>query len=272
MNYSKIAEATDYLLQRLPSIPKTAVILGSGLGGFADNLNDTVEIMYSDIPNFPIPTIAGHSGKLVFGHTDDGIAVLAMCGRLHFYEGYSMEQVALPTAVFAILGVSTLIVTTSVGAINENYNVGDIVLIKDHIKLCAESPLRGAHDERLGVRFPDLSTCYTPHLRMMTLEIAKKQNLQLHEGVFCFMTGPVYETPAEIRALRVLGGDIVSMSTVPEVTTASALGMDVLGIGCVSNMASGIESAPLTHDEVLANGKRIQKSVVRLLTSIINQI
>ena len=236
----KLHEAADFIRSRIAVTPEIALILGTGLGDLASLIKNAVCIPYQDIPHFPVSTAPYHKGQLLIG-TFCGRPVLVMQGRFHYYEGYSMEQAAFPVRVFRLLGVHTLVVTNAAGAINEGYGVGDLVMIEDHIKFFNDSPLRGQNLEKFGPRFNDMSDAYTKSLRTLAKNIAQEQNIPLHEGVYAYMPGPSYETPAEIRMLRTLGADVVGMSTVPEVLTASHAGMQVFGLSFCTNMAAGIE-------------------------------
>lgn len=235
----KIKESAAYVRGRIGQVPDVAVVLGSGLGYLAEFLGDKAEMPYGDIPHFPVSTAPDHAGKLVCG-TLGGKRVLLMQGRIHYYEGYSMEEVVYPVRVLKMLGVKTLVVTNAVGAINTDYRVGDLMLICDHIKFFNDVPLRGKNIDAFGPRFNDMSDAYTKELRALVKQAAKEQNVPLHEGVYAYMPGPCFETPAEIRMLRTLGADVVGMSTVPEVITAAHAGMRVAGISFCTNMAAGI--------------------------------
>lgn len=271
MDITMIQEAVNYIMEKIRITPKIAIILGSGLGDLTEQVEAPIEIPYGDIPHFPISTVPGHKGKLVFGKLQ-GKYVLLMAGRFHFYEGYSMQEIAFPVAVISQLQCSTLIVTNAAGGINTMFEPGDLMLISDHIKLCAENPLRGAHIPELGNRFTDMSYAYNPKLREIAKEISYGMGLNLHEGVYGYMTGPCFETPAEIKALGILGADAVGMSTVPEVIMAINCGMDVLGISCISNMAAGILDQKLSHQEVLEAGIAVKESFTTLINNIITRI
>ena len=231
-------------------IPKVAMVLGSGLGFLGDEVEDPIAIDYPDIPHFKASTAPGHKGRLVFG-TLEGQNVAVMQGRMHHYEGYSYEEVAYAVRVLRLLGCETLIVTNAAGCVNTAWKAGDLMLITDHIKMFSESPLRGENLPEFGVRFPDASHLYTVRLREVAREAAAKRNIPLREGVYFYCYGPQYETPAEIRAARILGGDAVGMSTAPEVIAAGHAGMEVLGFSLLSNMAAGILDQPLSEQEVL---------------------
>lgn len=271
MDISMIQEAANFIKDKIRITPKACIVLGSGLGDLTEQIEAPIEIPYGEIPHFPLSTVVGHKGKLVFGKLK-GKYVLLMAGRFHFYEGYSMQEVAFPIAVISQLECSTLIVTNAAGGINTMFAPGDLMLITDHIKLCAENPLRGMHIPELGERFSDMSYAYTPKLRELAIEISYGMGLTLHEGVYGYMTGPCYETPAEIHALETLGADAVGMSTVPEVIMAVHCGMDVLGISCISNMAAGILDQKLSHQEVLEAGMSVKENFTSLLNNIITRL
>ena len=247
--------------------PRVGVVLGSGLGAFADELSDRTEIDYADIPGWPRSTAVGHAGKLVLGSVD-GVSLAVLAGRAHLYEGYTTVQVVFPVRVLRRLGVKSIIFTNAAGGINLSYSQGALVLISDHINLQGTNPLAGPNDESLGPRFPDMSEAYNQRFRQIARETAAGQGIELAEGVYAALLGPSYETPAEIRALRTLGADLVGMSTVPEVIAANHMGMKVLGISCVTNMAAGILPQKIHHEEVLETGRRVRGTLIKLLRSI----
>ena len=271
MDYNHIKEAANYVKMKFNDTPKIGLILGSGLGVLADEIEQAVKIPYNEIPNFPVSTVEGHAGQLVFG-TLKGATVVAMQGRFHFYEGYSLDKVTAPVRVMKELGVETLIVTNAAGGINESFEAGDLMLITDHINNMGTNPLIGPNDSNIGVRFPDMSESYNLNLREMAKSSANELNIKLQEGVYVGNTGPSYETPAEIRALRTLGGDAVGMSTVPEVIVAKHAGLNVLGISCISNMAAGILNQPLSHDEVIETTEKVRVNFLNLVKSIVEEI
>jgi purine-nucleoside phosphorylase len=271
MNYENIKEAASYLTSKYEDTPKIGLILGSGLGVLADEIENPVKISYQEIPNFPVSTVEGHAGQLVFG-TLKGAKVVAMQGRFHFYEGYSLDKVTSPVRVMKELGVENLIVTNAAGGINESFEAGDLMLITDHINNMGTNPLIGPNDSNIGVRFPDMSESYDGKLRDMAKNSAQELNIKLREGVYVGNTGPSYETPAEVRALRILGGDAVGMSTVPEVIVAKHAGLHVLGISCISNMAAGILDQPLSHDEVIETTEKVRVNFLNLVKSIVLKI
>ena len=248
--------------------PKVAVVLGSGLGGFADSLTEAVAIPYAKIPGFPQSTAFGHAGRLVIGKAGTTV-VAAMQGRVHLYEGYSAAEVAFPIRVLGRLGIRALLLTNAAGGVNTEYSQGALVVIRDHINLQGANPLIGANDERFGPRFPDMTTAYWKPYREFTLIEAKRLGMELHEGVYAAVTGPSFETPAEIRYLRTIGADLVGMSTVPEVIVARHMGIRVLGISCVTNMAAGILDQALTHDEVIETGNRVKTQFTALLRAVL---
>ncbi len=252
-------------------LPTTCVVLGSGFGKLTEHLTDIRELPYSEISGFPVSTVPGHSGKLIHGCLN-GTPVLVFSGRFHFYEGYSMQQLAFPVRVMRMLGVENYLVTNAAGGINESYEAGDLVLITDHIKFFDDSPLRGENIDALGVRFPDMTHVYHPELMQLARDAARELGIVLKEGVYSFMSGPSFETPAEIRALRILGADLVGMSTVPETISANHMKMRVLGISCVSNLAAGILDQPLTHEEVMEAGDKASDKAVALLTRILEKL
>jgi purine-nucleoside phosphorylase len=268
MNFETINNAASFLKGKYANTPKIGLILGSGLGVLADEIENPVKIPYNEIPDFPISTVEGHAGQLVFGLLS-GVEVVAMQGRFHFYEGYSMDKVTFPVRVMKELGVEMLIVTNAAGGVNESFSAGDLMIITDHINNMGTNPLIGPNDSKLGVRFPDMSEAYSKELRAAAKEIASRLNIKVQEGVYLGNPGPVYETPAEIRMARVLGGDAVGMSTVPEVIVARHSGMKVLGISCISNMAAGILDQPLTHDEVIETTERVKADFLRYLKEIV---
>lgn len=276
--YEQAQEAASYIHSKFPSLePKIALILGSGLGDFADQVSDPVAIPYSEIPNFPQSTVQGHSGRLVLG-TIAGVPIAIMQGRVHAYEGYSMAQVTFPVRVLGLLGVEKLIVTNAAGGINTRYGQGAIVALSDHINLTGANAALGANEPRFGLRphagqrFFDMSAAYSPRLRTLAKDEATKQGWTLDEGVYIAVLGPSYETPAEIRAFRILGADLVGMSTVHEVIVARHMGIDVLGLSVVTNMAAGVLDEPINHEEVMDTGKRIAAQFTGLLTALIPRI
>ncbi|MFC4617872.1 purine-nucleoside phosphorylase [Camelliibacillus cellulosilyticus] len=268
---NKIDETLGVLKPKLPFKPKIGLILGSGLGPLADEFENAVRIPYTDLPHFPAPTVEGHAGRFVCG-TLFGVPLLAMQGRYHYYEGHSMETVTFPVRVMQALGIHTLIVTNAAGGVNETYKAGNLMLIKDHINWMTDHPLRGRNDESLGVRFPDMSSVYDEDLGRMAKDIADDLDIPLQTGVYFGLTGPSYETPAEVRMIRKLGGDAVGMSTVPEAIVARHAGMKVLGISCITNAWTGETDVPLTHEEVIETTERTQARFTRLVKTIIKHM
>jgi purine-nucleoside phosphorylase len=269
--YTQAQSAAEYIWSQTPIRPRLAIILGSGLGNFASQVEDPTIIPYADIPHFPQSTVAGHSGKLVLG-TIAGIPIAVMQGRVHAYEGYSLAQVTFPTRVLGQLGVQQLIVTNAAGGINTGYGQGAIVAISDHINLTGTNAALGPNDDRLGPRFFDMSAAYSPALRKLAIAKATRQSWTLNEGVYLAVLGPSYETPAEIRAFRTLGADLVGMSTVHEVIVARHMGIEILGLSVVTNMAAGVLDEPINHEEVMEIGRRIEGQFTSLLTALIPQI
>ncbi len=269
--YTRAEYAAGFLLEQTALRPKIAVVLGSGLGGFADELSDATRVPYSQIPSFPRSTAVGHAGQMVIGKIGND-PVAAMQGRVHLYEGYPAEQVAFPVRVLGRMGIRALILTNAAGGINTNYKQGALVVISDHINLQGQNPLVGVNDERFGQRFPDMTQAYWKPYREMTLEAARKLGKTVHEGVYAGLLGPSYETPAEIRYLRAIGADLVGMSTIAEVIAAQQMGIKVLGISCVTNMAAGILDQPLNHQEVLDTAERVKGDFVGLLRAVLGEI
>jgi len=269
--YVQAERAARFILSRSPLRPKIALVLGSGLGAFADEFASARKIPYLRIPHFPRSTAVGHAGQLVMGTVSD-VAVVAMQGRVHLYEGYSVKDVAFPVRVFARMGVAAVILTNAAGGINPNYSQDGLVLLRDHINMQGVNPLSGPNDERFGPRFPDMSHTYDPDFRRIAGEEGKKLSLSLHDGVYLALPGPSYETPAEINFFRTIGADLVGMSTVPEVIAARHSGMRVLGISCVTNMAAGTTDQPLSHTEVLETTARVKPQFMALLRAVIPRI
>lgn len=264
----RIEDLAEVLRKRLPRIPDTAVILGSGLGRMVDRCSDRMTIPYAELEGFPVPTVSGHQGQLIYGIMGKK-PVLALQGRFHYYEGWEMHEVLLPVRVLARLGVRTLILTNAAGGLDPNRKPGSFLVLSDHIGLFCPSPLRGPNLDSFGPRFPDCSSIYTPALRARALSVAQKLQIRVEEGVYAYCQGPSYETPAEIRALRLLGADAVGMSTVPEAICARHCGMDVLALSCITNFAAGILEQPLNHAEVLEVGKLVAEDSIRLLQGIL---
>lgn len=266
-----ILQATSYIKEKVDKSPKIGLILGSGLGVLGDEIEEAISISYSEIPHFPTSTVSGHKGQLITGQLE-GKPVIAMQGRFHYYEGYSLQQVTFPVRVMKQLGIESLIVTNAAGGINEDFRAGDLMIISDHINNLGDNPLLGKNDETLGERFPDMSTAYDPDLIQHAAECAKTLNLPVQKGVYAANSGPTYETPAEVNMLRSWGADAVGMSTVPEVIVARHAGLKVLGISCISNMAAGILKQPLTHSEVIETTERVREDFLRFVQKIIRTI
>lgn len=269
----KLREAGAYIRKQIGDMPLDAgLVLGSGLGDMAQEIKNPVFVDYKDIPHFPVSTVPGHAGRLVIGELE-GKNVLCMQGRFHFYEGWGMDQVVFPVQVMKILDVKNLILTNAAGCVNKNWKPGDLMIINDHIKLTtSENPMRGHNEEELGLRFFDMSRAYDPDLRALAAKVAKAQGLDIKEGVYMFFAGPSFETPAEIRAARLLGADAAGMSTVPEAIAAAHCGLKTLGISCMTNMAAGILDQPLGHDEVLETGLKVKKSFAALIKGILREL
>lgn len=264
----RITETADFLKVKLAITPEIGLILGSGLGVLADEIEAKTVIAYKDIPNFPVSTVEGHASELIVGKLE-GRAVITMKGRFHYYEGYELDVITFPVRVMQALGVKKLLVTNAAGGINTDYEPGDLMLISDHLNLTFRNPLIGPHDSAMGVRFPDMSEAYSKDLRGKAKQAAEKLGINVREGIYAGLLGPSYETPAEIRMLRILGGDAVGMSTVPEVIVARHSGMEVLGISCISNMAAGILPQPLSHQEVIETTERVKHHFLDLVKGTI---
>jgi purine-nucleoside phosphorylase len=264
-------EAVAYIRNVTGREPHVAVVLGSGLGAFADELSDPTAIPYSQIPGWPASTAAGHSGKLVFGKLGK-LDVAVMAGRAHLYEGYTPAQVTMGVRVLHRLGARSVVFTNAAGGINLSYRQGALVVISDHINLQGSHPLIGPNDDSEGPRFPDMSEAYSPAFRAIAHQVAHQLNIHLEEGVYAALTGPSYETPAEIRYLRTIGADLVGMSTVPEVIVANYLGMHVLALSCVTNMAAGILPQKINHEEVLETGRQVRDTLIRFLKGLLPKL
>ena len=251
--------------------PRVAVVLGSGLGAFADELSNPLVVPYSEIPDWPAPTAVGHAGRLVFGWLGD-LSIVVMAGRVHLYEGYSPQQVTFGVRVLARLGVTSMVFTNAAGGVNLKLSRGGLMLISDHINLQGSNPLIGPNDDSMGPRFPDMSEAYSARYREIAKQAGQELGIELSEGVYAALTGPSYETPAEIRYLRAIGADVVGMSTVPEVIVANHMGARVLGISCVTNMAAGILPQKIDHAEVLETGAMVRDTLVRLLKAMLPRL
>ncbi len=284
MSYEKAAEAASFISSKYSGEISTAIVLGSGLGAFADELVNAVKVPYEQIPGFARSTVEGHAGQLVLGEID-GVAVAVQQGRFHYYEGYDMDQVMLPVRTFGLLGVKNLILTNAAGSLNSDMTPGSLMLITDHLNCMGVNPLRGPNDERFGPRFPDMSEVYDREFRAIALDEATAISHERFEkgrdetlidfmnaGVYCALSGPTYETPAEIRLYRQLGADAVGMSTVPEAIAARHQKMRVLGISCITNLAAGMSDEPINHEEVMETGAKVAEVFTELLRRIISKI
>jgi len=269
--FDRVGGAADFLARQLGEIPTVAIVLGSGLGAFAESLSDGTTIEYEAIPEWPASRVVGHAGKLVAG-TSAGKRVIVLSGRVHFYEGHQLDVVTFATRVLGQLGVKTLLLTNAAGGINTKFAQGALMVIDDHINLLGTNPLIGPNEERFGLRFPDMSEVYSRRLRALADQAARAIDLPIEHGVYVGVSGPSYETPAEIRAFRVLGADAVGMSTVPEAIVARHMGMEVLGISCISNMAAGILPQPLTAEEVLDTTSRVRSLFIALLEGVLGRL
>jgi purine-nucleoside phosphorylase len=266
--YEKAANAAAMLKSRTPFEAETLVVLGSGLGAFADCLDNAVSFSYSEIPDLPQSTVEGHSGRLVVGRCE-GVPIAVMAGRFHYYEGYTLEEVVFPIRIAGLAGIKNVIITNAAGGLNKDFHPGDLMIIEDHINMLGANPLRGRNDTRIGPRFPDMTEVYYRPYRDLAGQVGYEMDLQLRRGVYIAIPGPSYETPAEIRMLRQWGADAVGMSTVPEAIVARHMGMKVLGISCISNLAAGIKEGELTHQEVLDIGVMVSKKFVELIKRIV---
>jgi purine-nucleoside phosphorylase len=269
--YERAEHATRVIRSRISVEPRIALVLGSGLGGFADDFDEAVGIPYEEIPGFVRSTAQGHAGRLVIGKIE-GVPVVAMQGRVHYYEGYSLEEVTFPVRTFGLLGVKTLVLTNAAGGINVQLTQGALMVISDHLNLMGVNPLRGPNDERFGPRFPDMSAVYSHELQGLVINEAKAIGVEVRRGIYGALSGPSYETPAEIVLLRNIGADAVGMSTVPEAIVARHMGLEVLGISCITNMAAGISDEPINHEEVMATGNRVRETFAELLRRVIGAI
>jgi purine-nucleoside phosphorylase len=269
--FARAERAARFVLSKTKLRPRIALVLGSGLGAFADEFSEAARIDYKKIPHFPVSTAIGHAGRLVIGKVD-GVAVAGMQGRVHFYEGYPMKDVVFPMRVLGRMGIRAIILTNAAGGINTGYKQGCLVVIRDHINLHGSNPLIGPNDERFGLRFFDMTAAYYKPYRDATLAEGRRLKLDIYDGVYCILNGPSYETPAEILAMRTLGADLAGMSTVPEVIAARHMNIKVLGISCVTNMAAGILDQPITQEEVLETGERVKGQFAALLRAVIPRI
>jgi len=265
---ARAEHAARTIRARINSEPRVALVLGSGLGGLADEFQEAVAVPYDEIPGFVSSTAQGHAGRLVAGKLEN-VPVVAMQGRVHYYEGYSLEQVTFPVRTFKLLGIKTLILTNAAGGINVELNQGALMVISDHLNLMGVNPLIGPNDESFGPRFPDLTEAYSRELQELVVEEAKAMEVEVRRGVYAALSGPSYETPAEIHMFRTFGADAVGMSTVPEAIVARHMGMEVIGISCITNMAAGINDQPINHDEVMETGNRVRETFAGLLKRVL---
>lgn len=267
----KIKETAGWIEGKSNIKPEVGLILGSGLGVMADEISNPVILPYREIPNFPVSTVHGHKGQLVIGELE-GKKVVAMQGRFHYYEGYSVQEISLPVRVFKLLGVKTLLVTNAAGGVNRNFKPGDLMLISDHINLMGVNPLRGKNVNDLGPRFPDMTEAYNRKLIEMAERTGAEKGIITRKGVYAGLAGPSYETPAEIRFLAAVGADAVGMSTVPEVITAGHMGLNVLGVSCITNMAAGILAQPLNHEEVMETAEKVREKFSLFIKSVLKEL
>lgn len=268
--YERLLKCREEIRKRTDFRPQVGIVLGSGLGGYADNMEISCEIPYREIPGFPVSTVQGHDGKFLFGYVKN-TPVILMKGRVHYYEGYPMEDVVLPVRLMGLLGADTVILTNAAGGINRTFQAGDLMLITDHISIAVPNPLRGENIDELGTRFPDMSHVYDPELQEAAKETAARQGISLREGIYVQCSGPSYETPAEIRMLGALGADAVGMSTVCEAIAARHMGMKVCGISCITNMAAGILDQPLDHREVQKSADQAKEKFENLITGLVGK-
>ena len=269
--YERAEHAARFIRSRLAEEVHVALILGSGLGAFADALEGAQAIPYAEIPGFARPTVEGHAGRLVVGRVE-GISVAAMQGRFHFYEGYTLEEVTFPIRALGLLGAGSLILTNAAGGLNNSFEQGSLVVISDHLNLLGANPLLGKNDERFGPRFPDMSEVYDREYQDTAISEAHAMGVELRRGIYAALAGPSYETPAEIRMLRLLGADAVGMSTVPEAIVARHMGLRVLGVSCITNMAAGVLDKPISHEEVIETGERVRETFAELLRRVIPKL
>jgi purine-nucleoside phosphorylase len=269
--YDHVEEAVDAIRSRAPEVPEIAIVLGSGLGDFASALDDAASMAYGDLPHWPASRVVGHEGRLAIGRSR-GKLIAALAGRSHAYEGHDLQTVTFAVRVLGVLGVKTLILTNAAGGVNTGFLRGALMVIDDHINLLGNNPLAGPNDERFGPRFPDMTEVYSQRLRRIADEAGRELGLVLPHGVYVALLGPSYETPAEIRYLRTIGADAVGMSTVPEAIVARQMGMEVLGLSCISNMAAGVLPQPLHHDEVLETTRRVRGQFIALLEGILDRL
>ncbi len=269
--YERAEHAARTIRARYTEQVRVALVLGSGLGAFADDLEDSLALSYEEIPGFARSTVEGHAGRLVLGRVA-GVAVAAMQGRFHYYEGYAFEEVTFPIRTLGLLGVKTLVLTNAAGGLNNTFTQGSLIVISDHLNLMGTSPLRGVNDARFGPRFPDMTSVYDHEYQETAIREARGIGLELRRGIYAGLSGPSYETPAEIRMLRLLGADAVGMSTVPEAIVARHMGIRVLGLSCITNMAAGVLDRPIDHSEVIETGERVRQTFAELLRRVIPKL
>jgi purine-nucleoside phosphorylase len=269
--YERAQEAARMIRTRSDTKVSVAIVLGSGLGAFADDLTEATAIPYAEIPGFARSTVQGHAGRLIIGKAGE-VTVAVMQGRFHFYEGYSLPEVTFPIRVLKLLGVQTVLLTNAAGTLNTEFTPGSLMVISDHLNLLGDNPLRGENDERFGPRFPDLTSVYAGRLQDIAIAEGKALGVEVRRGIYAALSGPSYETPAEIHMLRSLGADAVGMSTVPEAIVARHMGMGVLGISCITNLAAGVSDEPIDHSHVIAVGARVRKSFTELLRRVVNKL
>jgi purine-nucleoside phosphorylase len=269
--YERAEHAARFIRARAGREPRTALVLGSGLGAFADEVEGAVAVPYEEIPGFARPTVEGHAGRLVVGEVG-GAEVAVMQGRFHFYEGHALEEVTFPVRVLALLGVKSLVLTNAAGGLNNSFTEGALIVISDHLNLMGTNPLLGPNDARFGPRFPDMTEVYDHDYQDVAIGEAREMEIELRRGIYAALTGPSYETPAEIRMLRLLGADAVGMSTVPEAIVARQMGLRVLGLSCITNMAAGVLDKPISHDEVMETGARVRETFAELLRRVIPKL
>jgi len=268
--YERAQQAARFIRTRTAAEAPVAIVLGSGLGAFAEDLTDVTSIPYDEIPGFAHATVQGHAGRLVIGRAGD-VTVAAMQGRFHFYEGYSLQDVTFPIRVLKLLGVRTLVLTNAAGTLKIEFTPGSLMVISDHLNLIGDNPLRGENDERFGPRFPDLTSVYARRLQDIVIDEAKAMGLEVRRGTYAALSGPSYETPAEIHMMRTLGADVVGMSTVPEAIVARHMDMQVVGISCITNLAAGISDKPIDHSQVMAIGERVREDFTTLLRRVLGR-
>lgn len=268
--YDKLMHCFESVRSKIDFVPKVAIILGSGLGDYADKIEVVAELPYNEIDDFPVSTVPGHAGKFVFGYVEN-VPVVCMKGRVHYYEGYSMTDVVLPIRLMKLMGAKILFLTNAAGGVNTSFHAGDLMMITDHIACFTPNPLLGANVDELGKRFPDMSNVYDSDLQEIIKNTAEENQIAIQEGVYTYLTGPSYESPADIRMLRILGADAVGMSTVPEAIAANHMGMKICGISCITNMAAGILKQPLDHKEVQETADKAAKSFQKLVTESVKK-